>query len=109
LLLGERQDRVAIPQMRPVLLNSGGARHDVLVHQRWPELGRGDRAERRLYRCHTVLFSYARGLSTIASTPRAPASRCAPRPARPRGSPALAADAPPSRAPARGREGSPPC
>src|SRR5204862_5275283 len=36
--LGERQDRGAVPEVRPVLLHAGRARDDVLVHERRTEL-----------------------------------------------------------------------
>src|SRR5438105_926521 len=50
--LGERQDRGAVPEVRPVLLDAGRARDDVLVHERRTELGRGHRPERGLHRGH---------------------------------------------------------
>ena len=53
LLLGDRDDGRAVPEVRPVLLDPGRARDDVLVHQGRAELGRRHRAERGLHRrCH---------------------------------------------------------
>src|SRR5207249_1851785 len=53
--LGDREDGVPIEEVGPVLVHAGGARDDVLVHQRRAELGRRNRTERRLHRCAGVV------------------------------------------------------
>src|SRR5207245_9030405 len=71
--LGDVQDAVPVPEMGPVLLDSGGARDDVLVHQGGPELGRGDRAQRGLDGCHLDLL-YRVQTSSTGLSPRTAAS-----------------------------------
>src|SRR6202022_3576521 len=76
LLLGQREDARAIPQVRPVLLHAGRAGDDVLVHERGPELGGGDRTERCLHRRRHGDLQPARSL---LPPPRAGSARPRPR------------------------------
>src|SRR5215510_5730756 len=57
--------------MRPVLVHAGRARDDVLVHQRGPELGRGNGTEGCLHRGHVYLLLRA----VIPCRPRVPEER----------------------------------
>ena len=50
--LGDVEDGVAVPEVRPVLLHAGRARDDVLVHQRWSQLGGVHGSAGSLHRCH---------------------------------------------------------
>ena len=53
--LGDREDGAPVEEVGPVLVHPGGARDDVLVHQRWAELGGGHPTERCLHRYHAAL------------------------------------------------------
>ena len=56
LALSEREDGVAGEQMGPVLVHTGRARDDMLVHQRRPEGIRSHRPEGGLDGCHVPLL-----------------------------------------------------
>ena len=59
--LADGVDLLAVPEMRPVLLHPGRARHDVLVHEGGAEVARVDGAESGLYRGHGALLSGVSG------------------------------------------------
>src|SRR4029453_875499 len=69
--LGDVEDPVAVPQVGPVLLDSGRTRDDVLVHQGGPELCGGDRAQRGLDGRHGGLLHRVHTSSTGLSAPGA--------------------------------------